>query len=136
METPAQNPIVPTPSEGIPVFRLIGLVAAFIIFASLMSFSKDLFNIDLSSYYNWILNYWSPPISVNSNEDETRSGPETVNTSLPGKSSALAPGSAEQFWCFVGEDMTGRWCTQVLSAHMCPIERTYASKNDCEKMPA
>ena len=136
METPAQNPIVQTPSEGIPVFRLIGLVIAFIIFASLMSFSENLLSIDLSKYYYSVLNYWFPPNSVHSNEDETRSGPETVNSSLPTNTSAQAVGSAEQFWCFVGEDMTGRWCTQVLSAHMCPIERTYASKNDCEKMPA
>lgn len=135
MEAPVQNPIIPASSEGIPVFRLIGLVVAFIIFASLMSFSENILSIDLSSYYTWVLSYWYPENSVHSNEDETRSGPETVKSSLPANSSPQA-GSAEQFWCFVGEDMTGRWCTQVSSANMCPIERTYASKNECEKMPA
>lgn len=139
MEAPAQIPVsVPVViNEGTSMYRIIGIVAAFVILASLLSFSEDLLRIDLKKYYYDIYYYFYPIKSATTNEDETRSGPAPVETSESASESktdkAGSAGSAEQFWCLVGEDMVGRWCVQVLAPNMCPAERTYAFKNECEK---
>jgi hypothetical protein len=39
-------------------------------------------------------------------------------------------------WCFVGEDMTGRYCVKVPSTGACEASRTYKSRQDCEMVPA
>lgn len=38
----------------------------------------------------------------------------------------------EETWCFVGEDMTGRWCVRVPHRGACDPERAYSSKSDCQ----
>ena len=38
----------------------------------------------------------------------------------------------EETWCFVGEDMTGRWCVRVPHRGACDAERSYSSKSDCQ----
>lgn len=38
----------------------------------------------------------------------------------------------EETWCFVGEDMTGRWCVRVPHRGACDSERAYSSRSDCE----
>jgi len=129
METPVQPVVI---NGGISTFRIIGIVLAFIIFASLISFSKNLIGIDFSEYYNYLYRNVFPEPSVHKNEDEVRSGPETV-----APTQAVAPdsnaSSSNQFWCLVGEDMAGRWCVQVLSSGMCPSDRSYGTKNECER---
>ena len=39
-------------------------------------------------------------------------------------------------WCFVGEDLTGRYCVKVPSTNSCDAGRTYRSRQDCEMVPA
>lgn len=39
-------------------------------------------------------------------------------------------------WCFVGEDLTGRYCVKVPSAKSCDAGRTYKSRQDCEMVAA
>lgn len=39
-------------------------------------------------------------------------------------------------WCFVGEDLTGRYCVKVPSKSSCEPARTYTSRNECEMVPA
>ena len=39
-------------------------------------------------------------------------------------------------WCFVGEDLTGRYCVKVPSAKSCDAGRTYKSRQDCEMVSA
>jgi hypothetical protein len=39
-------------------------------------------------------------------------------------------------WCFVGEDLTGRYCVKVPSAKSCDAGRTYTSRQDCEMVSA
>lgn len=38
----------------------------------------------------------------------------------------------EETWCFVGEDMTGRWCVRVPHRKACDAERSYTSKSECQ----
>jgi hypothetical protein len=35
-------------------------------------------------------------------------------------------------WCFVGEDLTGRYCVKVPSAESCDRTRVFNSQQDCE----
>jgi hypothetical protein len=35
-------------------------------------------------------------------------------------------------WCFVGEDLTGRFCVKVPSEQSCDRDRTYGSRSECE----
>ena len=39
-------------------------------------------------------------------------------------------------WCFVGEDVTGRWCVKVPSSSACSPERLFSSRPGCELVPA
>lgn len=39
-------------------------------------------------------------------------------------------------WCFVGEDLTGRFCVKVPSAELCPKGRAFATRDDCEMVKA
>lgn len=43
-----------------------------------------------------------------------------------------ASANKEETWCFVGEDMTGRWCVRVPHRGSCDPERSYSSKSDCQ----
>ena len=52
---------------------------------------------------------------------------------------AAAPAAVHpdtEAWCFVGEDLTGRYCVKVPSAKSCDASRTYKSRQDCELVPA
>ena len=39
-------------------------------------------------------------------------------------------------WCFVGEDVTGRWCVKVPRPDACSPERLFSSRPGCELVPA
>lgn len=108
----------------ISTYRIIGIIVAFIIFASVISYSKDLFIIDTTWFKNMLINQQT---SVHKNEDVARVGPSSIPVS---SDSNIA--SDQQTWCFVGEDNVGKWCVQVSSPNMCPPERSFGSKNRCE----
>lgn len=38
----------------------------------------------------------------------------------------------KETWCFVGEDLTGRFCVKVPSESSCDSERSYPSRSGCE----
>lgn len=44
--------------------------------------------------------------------------------------------AAPESWCFVGEDLTGRYCVRVPSSSACSPDRSYKSRSDCEMVPA
>lgn len=39
-------------------------------------------------------------------------------------------------WCFVGEDLTGRFCVKVPSAELCPKMRAFPTRDECEMVKA
>lgn len=39
-------------------------------------------------------------------------------------------------WCFVGEDLTGRWCVKVPNSSACSPERLFSSRPGCELVEA
>lgn len=138
--SPALNgkPIVPEPV--LSVYQIIGVVVVFTIVASVVSYSKHLFQFDIMEWLSTTVYPSIPFINTGSGtaqEDVNRSGPATldypnkmaVSPTIEGKDGA----TASQTWCLVGEDMTGRWCVQVQSVKACDPDRTFSSKNACEK---
>ena len=136
---PALNgkPAIEEPT--LSIYQIVGVVAIFLIIASMFSYSKHLMTVDLMA---WIrtnvfqhIPYMREP-SFTTHEDVNRSGPATLE--YPNKQpvspmeEARSEGSAGQTWCLVGEDMTGRWCVQVTGAKACDPDRTYPTKNACE----
>ena len=140
--SPALNGKAVEPQSVLSVYQVIGVVVVFTIIASVVSYSKDLFQFDISG---WLSTNVYPSIPFinggagfgTTQEDQNRSGPATldypnkmpVSPTIEGKDGA----TASQTWCLVGEDMTGRWCVQVQSVKACDADRTFSSKNACEK---
>jgi hypothetical protein len=42
------------------------------------------------------------------------------------------PGPVKESWCFVGADLTGRYCVKVPSDSACESDRLFSSRSDCE----
>lgn len=49
---------------------------------------------------------------------------------------AVPATAAPEHWCFVGEDLTGRWCVKTPEDGLCPQERAYRRRADCERVTA
>jgi hypothetical protein len=70
---------------------------------------------------------------------DQRSGTSEVAPPPIATGAAIAPAAVHpdtDAWCFVGEDMTGRYCVSVPSAKSCDAARTFRSRQDCEMVPA
>jgi hypothetical protein len=46
------------------------------------------------------------------------------------------PRDERENWCFVGEDLSGRYCVRIPSNKECTSERLYHSRVDCEMAAA
>jgi hypothetical protein len=46
------------------------------------------------------------------------------------------PEPTSESWCFVGEDLTGRYCVKVPSASSCEASRYFPTRSDCELQKA
>jgi hypothetical protein len=46
------------------------------------------------------------------------------------------PEPPSESWCFVGEDLTGRYCVKVPSASSCEASRYFPTRSDCELQKA
>ena len=124
---------------GFSVYMIIGIVVLFTIFASVVSYSKDLFVAPawlttMPGIGKFFGGYIPDPAG-----DLPNGGPAPVtypdvvskDLAIP-DSSNVSSDSAEQTWCLVGEDQTGRWCIQVPSVKACDADRTFKNKNTCE----
>lgn len=139
------GPNIQAPVLGISIYKLIGVTLIFIVIAATFSYSKDIFKLAYSQILQinvglylpeWMIKKFDGD-SVHKKEDEARVGPAPVDdaTTINTKNdeSNKAEASFEQTWCLVGEDEQGRWCIQVKSKESCDTERTYDTKNSCEK---
>jgi hypothetical protein len=68
--------------------------------------------------------------------EQRRGAAEVLAPSLapPPPPAAVHPDT--EAWCFVGEDLTGRYCVKVPSAKSCDANRRYKSRQDCEMVSA
>jgi hypothetical protein len=139
-----------TPQSGFSVYQIIGIIVIFTIVASVVSYSRHLFIASYEQTKNWLfakvpfLNRQSTPEPVggsmlnfskliypNAGDAAQPTVSESTNSVSPPEPEPAA--SADQTWCLVGEDMAGRWCVQVPSIKACDQDRTYSSRNKCEK---
>lgn len=58
--------------------------------------------------------------------------PEPSPVAPPTESISERNPNPKQSWCFVGEDLTGRYCVLVPTPESCPTERRFQSRGDCE----
>lgn len=130
--------------SGLSVYAIVGIVILFTIFASVVSYSKHLFVAP-----TWLTTlpaigkYFGAGGSMDPGGDMPNGGPapldypnsigvpKSTGDTIP-ESSNISNASAEQAWCLVGEDTTGRWCIQVPSKKACDGDRTFTTKNACE----
>lgn len=63
-------------------------------------------------------------------------GGEEPPALLPGVPSPAGAARKAETWCFVGEDLTGRWCVRVPAPAACTAERTFPSRSECELVNA
>jgi len=152
---------VAAPSNAYSMFQIIGIIVVFTIFASIFAFSKNSLPSWESINMLWGSSDVLPPPESESGkaqsepakidypntttrnpamETKTDEKPGSDNESseskfptLAGKEAKGPSASAEQTWCFVGEDEVGRWCVEVPTAASCDADRTYSSKNGCER---
>ncbi len=65
---------------------------------------------------------------------------QTVDTAprAPGSpaTATQATRGSKEHWCFVGEDLTGRWCVKVPHHSSCTPERIYTTRSECELVTA
>lgn len=68
---------------------------------------------------------------------ETHQGPNVMSPPIgpPQPPPSVHPDTTKDAWCFVGEDVTGRYCVNVPSAKSCEPSRVYRSRHDCEMVP-
>jgi len=145
-------------NSGYSIYQIVGIVIVFTILAAVLSYSKNVFTFDVWSWFktNILVHipYFNPdPLIAKGENDMAQAradmGIESTPLKYPDAESvknanggndiaASAPepppvASASQTWCIVGEDMTGRWCVQVQNENACDKDRTYTSKNECER---
>jgi hypothetical protein len=65
---------------------------------------------------------------------------QTVDTAATGPgappTTSQATRGSREHWCFVGEDLTGRWCVKVPHHSSCTPERIYKTRSECELVTA
>lgn len=82
--------------------------------------------------------WWQQPATTNSLqavEETVKSLQKEIaqpDTTLMEEKGVTPP----ETWCFVGEDLTGRYCVRVPSSAACNPDRSYTSRTDCEMVPA
>jgi len=170
----AGTPPTPEPASY-SVYQIIGIIIIFTIFASVVSYSKNIFSVDI---WPWLsnkvksLNPFTKPDPIGVEHNHSGAALQYPNNDKPASkelqelvkktkeeskeiqkeaskeiqkeeekkhvpiASAKEPppvASAEQTWCFIGDDIAGRWCIQVPDERSCDNNRAYKSKNACER---
>jgi len=145
-------------SNSYSIYQIIGVVIVFTILAAVLSYSKNVFTFDIIAWIKTNILVYIPYFNENPLITKGEKAMAQARADLgdggaplhypnaePVKKDnvghnivASAPepppvASASQTWCIVGEDMTGRWCVQVQNETACDKDRTYTSKNECEK---
>jgi hypothetical protein len=81
--------------------------------------------------------WWNPP-AISLTELGVLHQVETP-APVPGAAATVSTSEREDLkesWCFVGEDLTGRFCVKVPSDASCDKDRLFGSEKDCELTPA
>jgi len=84
-------------------------------------------------------NWWNPPhhnITPSGALQEVTESVVQPAAPVTQSTSERNPAGPPESWCFIGEDLTGRYCLKVPSDTSCDTERLFRSRRDCELIPA
>ena len=93
--------------------------------------------------YDNIWSWWNPPaislteLGVLQQVSVPLPVPLPVPYPVPGAAATAStserrPEGPKESWCFVGEDLTGRYCVKVPSDKSCDRDRLFGNQKDCE----
>ena len=161
MESAAPAAPAVAPSNGFSIFQIIGIIVVFTIFASVFAFSKNILPMWESvgsllgspdvlpppesesgkaqsepakiDYPNTTTRNPEMETKIDEKPGSDNQSSESKFPTLAGKEAKGPSASAEQTWCYVGEDAVGRWCVEVPTSASCDPDRTFSSKNGCER---
>jgi hypothetical protein len=158
----------PTPEpSSYSVYQIIGVIIIFTIFASVVSYSRNILSVDGLSWLSDKVKSMNPfnksdPVGIEHNHSgaalqypnndkpmskelkelvkdtkqeskELQKEEEKKHVPIASAKEPPPAASAEQTWCFIGDDIAGRWCIQVHDEKSCDNNRAYKSKNACER---
>ena len=91
----------------------------------------------------YTLTWWNPPAVsltefgvLHKVDAPITPGADSANKSTNDSDDRRQAKKLKESWCFVGEDLTGRYCLKVPSDHACEPRRLFGSLKDCELVPA
>ena len=94
-----------------------------------------LFAIAVYAYY-WFTNYDQSPWYSERTKGLEQEFEKVAGELLPSiQPEPVLPGKNREAWCFVAEDLTGRWCVRVPSKKSCEPARTFETRESCELTP-
>jgi hypothetical protein len=114
----AANSVSAVVSGGLATWVLIGGIVALLVFAYLL-YNRQVTIIDI------LPGFGAPPADWRAIERREERREERRGEAGFGEN-----------WCFVGEDVTGRWCVKVPRPDACTPERLFSSRPGCELVPA
>ena len=142
---PIQNiPIEPL-APMLSIYKIIGVILIFGIFGAVISYSKDLFDFSISDWVKIHLLQDIPFLRSNVGQEPTTDNgatplqypnatvPTSVKEPIASSKEVTPSASAEQTWCLIGQDSAGNWCVQVQNEKSCEKDRSFVSKNACER---
>ena len=77
-----------------------------------------------------------PPRDWRDIQKQERAADATAGAGSGAAAAAKKPVGFGENWCFVGEDVTGRWCVKVPQPDACSPERLFSSRPGCELVTA
>jgi len=141
MENFANNINVSTPSSssGYSYYAIIAIVLVLVSVGAYVAFWRS----DRYWAYDNIWSWWNPPaislteLGVLQQVSVPLPVPLPVPYPVPGAAATAStserrPEGPNESWCFVGEDLTGRYCVKVPSDKSCDRDRLFGNQKDCE----
>jgi len=134
------------PTQNLNMYYIYGGIAALLIvlvavgsFLTYSHWHASPWYSDRAAAYQNMWTWWNPPSSaLHTSGSLQQVSTEILQPAAPATSSTSErhPEGPSESWCFVGEDLTGRYCLKVPSDVSCDAERLFRTRRDCELLPA
>ena len=143
----AMNSALPTmnSSNYMNVVIIIGIVGLIVLAAVWLKYNSWSGSPWFSDQFGAPFHVWDWLPSLGSQVSISPMGAlQAVDSPMPKTDAAAGIGpqgpkptqTVDEKWCFVGEDMAGRWCVKVPTESACSPERFFRSRSECELTPA
>jgi hypothetical protein len=127
-------------TEGIAPWLIVGGIVVLAVIVALILQYMEVFQWTMPAWTNapmtWVPGFGEPRRL--SDWGELMPVDKSVAGASPAAAAGGVPGSVPsgQTWCFVGEDLAGRWCVKVPNPQACSPERVFNNRADCELVRA